>query len=55
MVEIIGIVTMVGLVWLLDSTMANESEAEQRRLSGASLTTDGDGRQRPGKGKRVAA
>lgn len=33
MVEIIGIATMVALSWLLASSMANESEAEQRRLS----------------------
>lgn len=33
MVEIIGIATMVALSWLLASSMANESESEQRRLS----------------------
>jgi hypothetical protein len=48
MVELIGLVTMISLVWLLDSSLANESEAEQRRLSEG-------GQKKSGKGKRAAA
>ncbi len=33
MVEMIGLATVVALVWLLVSTMAAESEADRRRLS----------------------
>jgi len=58
MVEIIGVVTVVALVWLLDASMANESDAEQRRLSGISVLppgTDLGGAATSGKGKRVAA
>lgn len=33
MVEIIGLVTMVALVWLLAWPMAGESESERRRIS----------------------
>ncbi len=33
MVELIGLVTMAALIRLLDFGMANESEAERRRLS----------------------
>lgn len=33
MVELIGLVTMAALIWLLDFGMANESDAERRRLS----------------------
>lgn len=33
MVEIIGLVTMGALVWVLGWSMANESEAERRRVS----------------------
>ena len=33
MVEIIGLVTMVALVWLLAWSMAGESESERRRIS----------------------
>jgi hypothetical protein len=33
MVEMIGIVVVVGLSWLLASGMATESDAEKRRLS----------------------
>ena len=33
MVEIIGLVTVGALVWLIAWSMANESEAERRRLS----------------------
>ena len=33
MVEIIGLVTMGALVWLIAWSMANESDAERRRLS----------------------
>jgi len=36
MVEIIGLGTMVALVWLIAWSMAGESESEKRRL--ASLT-----------------
>jgi len=32
MVEIIGLGTMSALVWLLAWSMANESQAEQRRM-----------------------
>jgi hypothetical protein len=35
MVEIIGLVTMVALIWLLDWSMAGESDAERRRLQAA--------------------
>ena len=31
MVELIGLVTMVGLVWLIAWSMAGESESEKRR------------------------
>lgn len=58
MVEIIGIATIVALVWLLDASMANESDAEQRRLSGLSVPppgTDLRGAATSGKGKRAAA
>lgn len=34
MVEIIGLVTMGALIWLLAWSMAGESEAEKRRISG---------------------
>jgi len=47
MIEIIGLLTMVGLVWLLDFALATESEAEGRRRVGAPL--------KEGQGKRVAA
>ena len=33
MVELIGLVVMAALIWLLDFGMANESDAERRRLS----------------------
>lgn len=33
MVEIIGLVTMVALVWLLAWSMAGESESERRRIA----------------------
>ena len=33
MVEIIGLATMVALIWLLDWSMAGESDAERRRLA----------------------
>jgi len=33
MVLVIGVLTMVALCWLLAASMANESEAEKRRLS----------------------
>lgn len=33
MIEIIGLVTMGALVWVLAWSMANESDAERRRLS----------------------
>lgn len=32
MVEMIGLATIVALIWLLASTMATESEADKRRL-----------------------
>jgi hypothetical protein len=32
MIEIIGLATMVALIWLLDWSMAGESDAERRRL-----------------------
>ena len=32
MVEIIGLATMTGLVWLLAWSMAGESESEKRRI-----------------------
>ena len=35
MIEIIGVGTMVGLVWLLTYSMTTESDAEQRRRSSA--------------------
>jgi len=59
MVELIGVATIVALVWLLDFSMANESEAERRRLGrlGASSGADDDavGRQQGDEGTRVAA
>jgi hypothetical protein len=58
MVEIIGFVTMVGLVWLLDFALVTESEAEERRIAGnpfGSFGRDGNGVQKGAKGKRVAA
>lgn len=58
MVELIGLATMVVLVWLLDFSMANESEAERRRLArpGASPLADGsEQEQQGGGGTRVAA
>jgi predicted acyltransferase len=33
MVLVIGVLTIVALCWLLAASMANESEAEKRRLS----------------------
>jgi hypothetical protein len=33
MVEVIGFGTIFGLIWLLASAMANESDAEKRRGS----------------------
>jgi hypothetical protein len=35
MVELIGVATMVALVWLLDWSMAGESDSEHRRLEAA--------------------
>lgn len=35
-VEIIGVATMIGLVWLIASSMAGESESERRRIASAS-------------------
>lgn len=35
MVEIIGLTTVIALIWLLASAMATESEADRRRLSRA--------------------
>lgn len=32
-VEIIGIGTMIALVWLIASSMAGESESERRRIT----------------------
>lgn len=60
MVELIGLATMVALVWLLDFSMANESDAERRRLAqpGASPLADGGEQERGGEGgggTRVAA
>ena len=34
-VEIIGIGTMIALVWLIASSMAGESESERRRITSA--------------------
>lgn len=33
MVEVIGVVTITGLVWILAFMMATESESERRRAS----------------------
>lgn len=33
MVEVIGLVTIGALVWVLHGSMANESDAERRRLA----------------------
>lgn len=44
MVEMIGLATVVALIWLLVSTMATESEADRRRLSkptGNTLSIEG--------------
>lgn len=52
MVEIIGLTTMAALIWLLDWSMAGESEAERRRLAasgeGGSMapSASGDSRRR---------
>jgi hypothetical protein len=52
MVEIIGLGTMAALIWLLDWSMAGESDAERRRLTasgeGGSMATSpsGDSRRR---------
>lgn len=32
-VEIIGVATMIGLVWLIAWSMAGESESERRRIT----------------------
>lgn len=37
MVEIIGIVTLVGLSWVLAFSMANECEAEKRKRAAAAF------------------
>ena len=37
-VEIIGVGTMIALVWLIAWSMAGESESERRRISSASDT-----------------
>jgi len=37
-VEIIGVGTMIALVWLIAWSMAGESESERRRISSASVT-----------------
>lgn len=57
MVGLIGLATMVALVWLLDFSMANESDAERRRIarSGTASFTDAVGQDQDGKGTRVAA
>lgn len=47
MVEIIGLGTMVGLVWLIAWSMAGESESEKRRIEvsrRASRSAEPDGR-----------
>lgn len=50
MVEIIGLATMVALIWLLDWSMAGESDSERRRLAasgeGGSLTPSASGESR---------
>ncbi|MDE3226260.1 MAG: hypothetical protein KGO52_15215 [Nitrospirota bacterium] len=57
MVGLIGLATMVALVWLLDFSMANESDAERRRIarSGTSSFADAVGQDQGGEGTRVAA
>jgi hypothetical protein len=57
MVELIGLVTMAALIRLLDFGMANESEAERRRLTrqGASPFAEMVGPQGDVVGTRVAA
>lgn len=58
MVELIGLVTMGALVWVLHGSMANESDAERRRLArpGAfPLADGGEPEQQGGDGTRVAA
>ena len=38
MVEIIGVVTIVGLSWVLTYSMANECDAEKRRCASAGFS-----------------
>ena len=44
MVEIIGIVTMVALIWLLSWAMGSESESTRRSTPGFRITAGGIGR-----------
>ena len=44
MVELIGLATLVALVWLLAFSMKTESDAERRRLSTLSTAVDGQER-----------
>jgi hypothetical protein len=37
MVELIGVVTIIGLNWVLAASMANESDAEKRRCARLAL------------------
>ncbi|TAJ09119.1 MAG: hypothetical protein EPO61_07130 [Nitrospirae bacterium] len=58
MVELIGLVTMSALVWVLHGSMANESDAERRRLTrlGTSPFAEMAGQQEEtAAGTRVAA
>jgi hypothetical protein len=41
MVELIGVVTIIGLNWVLAASMANESDAEKRRCARMALYATG--------------
>lgn len=57
MVELIGLVTMGALVWVLHVSMANESDAERRRIArqGTSPCAGMGGQEADAAGTRAAA
>lgn len=55
MVALIGLATMVALVWLLAFSMTTESEAERRRLSTPTATPEAGPERILGSGTKHAA
>jgi hypothetical protein len=55
MVEMIGLTTVIALVWVLAATMTNECDAEKRRLVSSPLTSVDSQQRAPSFGTKHAA